>query len=112
MQATLALLQLHILSRLRLDHEPYAAEDEHYSHGLLPREEAHAAGDAHRYRHHGLHIVVDAHHGGAQRALRCLHAKIGDVGSEEHHEARFEPSLEAHRLPVGSCGMTAEERRE
>ena len=76
MQATLALLQLHILSRLRLDYEPYAAEDEHYSHGLLPRKEAHATGDAHRYRHHGLHIVVDAHHGRAQRALQIGRAHV------------------------------------
>ena len=112
MQATLALLQLHILSRLRLDYEPYAAEDEHYSHGLLPRKEAHAAGDAHRYRHHGLHIVVDAHHGRAQRALRCLHAKVGYVGAEEHHETRFEPCLEADSLPVGRRGVRAEKRRE
>ena len=112
MQATLALLQLHILSRLRLYYEPYAAEDEHYSHGLLPREEAHAAGDAYRYRHHRLHIVVDAHHGGAQRALRSLHAKVGYVGAEEHHETRFKPCLEADSLPVGRRGVRAEKRRE
>ena len=112
MQATLALLQLHILSRLRLYHEPHSAEHQHYSHGLLPREEAHAAGDAHRNRHHGLRIVVDAHHGRAQRALRCLHAKVSDVGAEEHHEARFEPSLEADSLPVGRRGVRAEERSE
>lgn len=108
----LAVLQLHIPSRFRLDYEPYATEDEHYCNGLLPREEAHAAGDAHRYRHHGLHIVVDAHHGGAQRALRRLHTQVGDVGAEEHHEARFEPCLEADSLPVGRRGVRAEELRE
>ena len=99
-------------TRLRLGYEPYAETNQYDGQSLARLEHADAREYAHRNRHERLHIVVYAHHGGAQRVLSYHHQDVAYVCAEEHHEARFEPCACRHSRKVDACHVVERERQD
>ena len=103
---------LHVALALRLSYKPHTTKHQDDGKALRPLQHADAHQHTNRYRHDGLHIIVDANHRGAKCFLPNHDEAIANKGANHHHVGSFEPRNAPYLCPRQGGDMHSSERQK